>query len=106
MSFIVVLLLLLSSFVDAQKDKTKNEDILAEPDAALLDEEEDIITKPPLTGNPQIDYLLDPNLPHELNGYDLSDYPFYNRPPKEGHNFTCDNRLDGFYASVPHKCQV
>merc|ERR1719376_714020 len=61
---------------------------------------------PPLTGDPQIDYKYDPNLPYELIGYDLSDYPFYKRVPKEGHNFTCDGRLDGFYASIPHKCQV
>lgn len=33
-----------------------------------LDEEE--VTKPPLTGIPQIDYIWDPNLPRELNGYE------------------------------------
>lgn len=67
-------------------------------------------TRPPLTGNPQIDYKFDPNLPHELIGYDLSDYPFYNKLPKDlldpKFNFTCDGRHDGFYASIPHKCQV
>ncbi|XP_068242135.1 rho GTPase-activating protein gacJ-like [Palaemon carinicauda] len=67
-------------------------------------------TKPPLTGNPQIDYIHDPNLPHELRGYNLSDYPFYPRLPEDlllpSFNFSCDNRHDGFYASVPHKCQV
>nr|ANJ46029.1 peritrophin 2 [Eriocheir sinensis] len=67
-------------------------------------------TRPPLTGNPQIDYLVDPNLPHELIGYDLSEYPFYNKLPKDlldpKFNFTCDGRHDGFYASIPHKCQV
>ncbi|XP_045624838.1 uncharacterized protein [Procambarus clarkii] len=66
--------------------------------------------KPKKTGDPQKDYLLDPNLPHELIGYDLSNYPFYNRLPKDlldpKFNFTCDNRHDGFYASIPHKCQV
>ncbi|KAK4329516.1 hypothetical protein Pmani_000134, partial [Petrolisthes manimaculis] len=67
-------------------------------------------TRPPLTGNPQIDYKYDPNLPHELLGYNLDDYPFYNRLPKDlldpSFNFTCDDRHDGFYASIPHKCQV
>lgn len=71
---------------------------------------EGLSTRPPLTGNPQIDYKFDPNLPHELIGYDLSDYPFYNKLPKDlldpKFNFTCDGRHDGFYASIPHKCQV
>lgn len=58
-----------------------------------------------LTGNPQIDYVHDPNLPRELNGYNLSDYPFYSRVPKNI-NFSCDGRKEGFYASVEHKCQV
>ncbi|KAK8744905.1 hypothetical protein OTU49_000679 [Cherax quadricarinatus] len=71
---------------------------------------EPVEEKPKLTGNPQIDYIHDPNLPHELLGYDLSTYPFYKRLPKDlldpKFNFTCDNRHDGFYASIPHKCQV
>lgn len=58
-----------------------------------------------LTGIPQIDYIWDPNLPRELNGYNLSDYPFYNSIPEEI-DFKCDGLHDGFYASVPHKCQV
>ncbi|VEN60677.1 unnamed protein product [Callosobruchus maculatus] len=62
-------------------------------------------TKPTLTGNPQIDYVWDPNLPKELNGYNLSDYPFYERVP-EDIDFKCDGLHDGFYASVKHKCQV
>ncbi|XP_056646720.1 uncharacterized protein LOC130451609 isoform X1 [Diorhabda sublineata] len=62
-------------------------------------------TKPALTGIPQIDYIYDPNLPKELNGYNLSDYPFYERVP-ENITFKCDGLHDGFYASVPHKCQV
>lgn len=34
-----------------------------------LDEKtEEVVTKPTLTGNPQIDYVWDPNLPRELNG--------------------------------------
>lgn len=65
------------------------------------------VTKPTLTGNPQIDYIWDPNLPRELNGYNLTDYPFYDRvPPEEEFDFKCDGLHDGFYASVPHKCQV
>lgn len=32
--------------------------------------DEDGVTKPPLTGIPQIDYVWDPNLPRELNGYE------------------------------------
>ncbi|KAJ8926121.1 hypothetical protein NQ315_009978, partial [Exocentrus adspersus] len=62
-------------------------------------------TKPTLTGNPQVDYIWDPNLPKELNGYNLSDYPFYERVP-EDIDFKCDGLHDGFYASVAHKCQV
>ena len=58
-----------------------------------------------LTGIPQIDYIWDPNLPRELNGYNLSEYPFYNSIP-EDIDFKCDGLHDGFYASVPHKCQV
>lgn len=64
-------------------------------------------TRPPLTGIPQIDYIWDPNLPPALNGYNLSSYPFfYKMPGRDEMNFECDNRLDGFYASVLHKCQV
>ncbi|XP_074042516.1 cuticular protein analogous to peritrophins 1-H isoform X1 [Leptinotarsa decemlineata] len=63
------------------------------------------VTKPTLTGNPQLDYIYDPNLPKELNGYNLSDYPFYERVP-EDIDFKCDGLHDGFYASVKHKCQV
>ncbi|XP_019773108.2 probable serine/threonine-protein kinase kinX [Dendroctonus ponderosae] len=62
-------------------------------------------TSPILTGNPQIDYIWDPNLPKELNGYNLSEYPFYERVP-EVLDFKCDGLHDGFYASVLHKCQV
>ncbi|CAG0922940.1 unnamed protein product [Notodromas monacha] len=62
-------------------------------------------TTPKLTGDPQKDYLFDPNLPRELNGYDLSDYPFYGRVPKNM-SFKCDGRHDGFYASKVHKCQA
>ncbi|XP_049804769.1 serine/arginine repetitive matrix protein 1-like [Schistocerca nitens] len=62
-------------------------------------------TRSPLTGIPQIDYIHDPNLPRELNGYNLTDYPFYDRVPDEL-DFKCDGLHDGFYASVPHKCQV
>lgn len=58
-----------------------------------------------LTGNPQIDYIHDPNLPRELNGFNLTDYPFYVSIPEEI-DFKCDGLHDGFYASVLHKCQV
>ncbi|KAL7636470.1 UNVERIFIED_CONTAM: hypothetical protein RMT77_013245 [Armadillidium vulgare] len=61
---------------------------------------------PILTGNPQKDYIHDPNLPRELKGYNLSDYPFYKRVPNVDFNFSCEARKDGFYASIPHKCQV
>lgn len=64
-----------------------------------------VVKKPLLTGNPQIDYIHDPNLPRELKGYNLSEYPFFNRLP-ENITFACDGLHDGFYASVPHKCQV
>lgn len=60
-----------------------------------------------LTGIPQIDYVHDPNLPRELNGYNMSNYPFYATvPPPEEMDFKCDGLHDGFYASVPEKCQV
>lgn len=65
------------------------------------------VTKPALTGNPQLDYIHDPNLPKELNGYNLSEYPFYERvPDPEEIDFKCDGLHDGFYASIPFKCQV
>lgn len=68
---------------------------------------EEVSTKPSLTGIPQIDYIHDPNLPAELNGYNLSSYPFYPTiPPRDKMNFECDGLHDGFYASVVHKCQV
>ncbi|KAF2903758.1 hypothetical protein ILUMI_02416 [Ignelater luminosus] len=68
-------------------------------------EESENSIKSNLTGNPQLDYIFDPNLPRELNGYNLSSYPFYNSMP-EDIDFKCDGLHDGFYASVPHKCQV
>jgi hypothetical protein len=59
------------------------------------------------TGNPQIDYIHDPNLPRELNGYNLSSYPFFSRVPEPAAlNFSCEGLKDGFYASIEHKCQV
>jgi len=73
--------------------------------AAAASGEVNAITKSPLTGIPQIDYVHDPNLPRELNGYNLTDYPFYDRVPDEI-DFKCDGLHDGFYASIPHKCQV
>ena len=78
---------------------------------SVLQAEEETTTTteagPVLTGDPQKDYVHDPNLPRELRGYDLSDYPFYGRVPKpKTMNFTCDGLHDGFYASIPHKCQV
>lgn len=76
-------------------------------DALLLANVVEGPTRPPLTGIPQIDYIWDPNLPPALNGYNLSNYPFFYRMPgRDEMNFECDNRLDGFYASVLHKCQV
>ncbi|KAL5282213.1 hypothetical protein ACFFRR_005432 [Megaselia abdita] len=64
-------------------------------------------TKPTLTGIPQIDYIWDPNLPRELHGYNLTDYPFFNAvPPEDEIDFKCDGLHDGFYASVKHKCQL
>nr|CAD7586226.1 unnamed protein product [Timema genevievae] len=61
-------------------------------------------TKSPLTGIPQLDYIHDPNLPRELNGYNLTDYPFFDRVP-EVIDFKCGGLHDGFYASVTYKCQ-
>ncbi|XP_037038201.1 serine/arginine repetitive matrix protein 2 [Bradysia coprophila] len=70
-----------------------------------LDEEE--VTKPPLTGIPQIDYVWDPNLPRELNGFNLSSYPFLNSvPDAEDIDFKCDGLHDGFYASIKFGCQL
>lgn len=88
----------------------KNKDNTEESEGAKAEGAPAGPTRPPLTGNPQIDYIHDPNLPHELLGYDLSDYPFYNKLPKSllesSYNFSCEERHDGFYASIPHKCQV
>ena len=67
--------------------------------------EEEQVTGPSLTGNPQIDYVWDPNLPRELNGYNLSAYPFYSTVPAKM-EFDCDQLHDGFYADVAHECQV
>lgn len=75
--------------------------------ADLTEEGEETNSTTKLTGNPQLDYIHDPNLPRELNGYDLSDYPFYSTAPKpETIDFKCDGLHDGFYASIPTKCQV
>jgi len=60
---------------------------------------------PRLTGNPQVDYVYDPNLPHELNGHNLSTYPFFSRVPPLS-TFECEGLHDGFYASIEHSCQV
>lgn len=60
-----------------------------------------------MTGIPQIDYIWDPNLPRELNGYNLSDYPFLNSVPNEEDvDFKCKGLHDGFYASIKFNCQV
>ncbi|XP_043262426.1 zinc finger CCCH domain-containing protein 13-like isoform X2 [Colletes gigas] len=83
--------------------ENENED--AESTATTVATETNGTTGHTLTGIPQIDYIWDPNLPRELNGYNLSDYPFYNSIP-EDIDFKCDGLHDGFYASVPHKCQV
>lgn len=59
------------------------------------------------TGIPQKDYIYDPNLPRELNGYNLSSYPFLSLvPPPEQMSFKCDGLHDGFYADTEFKCQV
>ncbi|XP_031618604.1 probable serine/threonine-protein kinase kinX isoform X2 [Contarinia nasturtii] len=68
---------------------------------------EEEATKPPLTGIPQIDYIWDPNLPRELNGYNLSTYPFLNSvPDSDDIDFKCDGLHDGFYASIKYSCQL
>ncbi|XP_001354268.3 arginine-glutamic acid dipeptide repeats protein [Drosophila pseudoobscura] len=60
-----------------------------------------------LTGIPQIDYIWDPNLPRELNGYNLSTYPFLSTvPPMDEIHFKCEGLHDGFYASIEYKCQI
>ncbi|XP_054009076.1 uncharacterized protein DDB_G0284459 [Hylaeus anthracinus] len=84
-------------------EENENED--PEPTTTTVATETNGTTGHTLTGIPQIDYIWDPNLPRELNGYNLSDYPFYNSIP-EDIDFKCDGLHDGFYASVPHKCQV
>ncbi|KAI4495827.1 hypothetical protein M0802_008233 [Mischocyttarus mexicanus] len=83
----------------------ENENADAVTTSATNSSEGNATTGHTLTGIPQIDYIWDPNLPRELNGYNLSDYPFYNSIP-EDIDFKCDGLHDGFYASVPHKCQV
>ncbi|GAB6025971.1 hypothetical protein CHUAL_011940 [Chamberlinius hualienensis] len=71
-----------------------------------VNETAEVTTRDPrLTGDPRKDYVYDPNLPRELGAYSLSEYPFYNEVPKDI-NFTCSGKLDGYYASVPHHCQL
>lgn len=81
----------------------------------LLDEvpedEEGVIdvngTKITLTGIPQIDYVWDPNLPRELNGFNLSSYPFLDSmPADEDIGFDCEDKINGFYASIKFGCQL
>ncbi|CAL8139874.1 unnamed protein product [Orchesella dallaii] len=102
---IAAVLLLLSIAFSSSAESEKTSDTLA----ANLDENGEPVVNTTsnitLTGNPQIDYVHDPNLPRELNGYNLSDYPFYSRVPKNI-NFSCDGLKDGFYASIEHKCQI
>ncbi|CAL7941388.1 unnamed protein product [Xylocopa violacea] len=90
-----------STTEDSHVHQNENEDA----EATTAANEGNATTGHVLTGIPQIDYIWDPNLPRELNGYNLSDYPFYNSIP-EDIDFKCDGLHDGFYASVPHKCQV
>ena len=60
---------------------------------------------PRFTGDPQIDWEFDPNLPRELQGFNMTGYPFFSRvPPKM--TFSCKDRIDGFYANTDYKCQV
>ncbi|GAB0100787.1 uncharacterized protein DMENIID0001_168750 [Sergentomyia squamirostris] len=83
------------------------EDPSASGDENVTDKSDNNSTKPTLTGIPQIDYILDPNLPRELNGYNLSNYPFLNAVPDlEDIDFKCDGLHDGFYASVKYDCQL
>ncbi|XP_046622841.1 zinc finger CCCH domain-containing protein 13-like [Neodiprion virginianus] len=77
-----------------------------EPVATTVQTDVNATTGHTLTGIPQIDYIWDPNLPRELNGYNLSSYPFYSTVPTEEIDFKCDGLHDGFYASIQHKCQV
>ncbi|XP_055842008.1 uncharacterized protein LOC129909081 [Episyrphus balteatus] len=83
-----------------------------ETTVAVVEETEakgNITAKPSkkLTGIPQIDWVWDPNLPRELNGYNLSSYPFFSTvPPHNEIAFKCDGLHDGFYASIEYKCQV
>ncbi|KAL1435631.1 hypothetical protein MTO96_001502 [Rhipicephalus appendiculatus] len=71
-------------------------------------------TDPPKTLSPNyreradgriIDFRADPNFPRELKNADLTDYPFYENVP-EDITFDCSKWHDGFYASIPHKCQL
>uniref|UniRef100_A0A182R1F2 Chitin-binding type-2 domain-containing protein n=1 Tax=Anopheles farauti TaxID=69004 RepID=A0A182R1F2_9DIPT len=80
----------------------------AEAEDEAVDQGEDGATKAPLTGIPQVDYVWDPNLPRELRGYNLSNYPFLDSvPSEEDIGFTCDPKLhDGFYASIKYNCQL
>ncbi|CRK96050.1 CLUMA_CG009487, isoform A [Clunio marinus] len=64
-------------------------------------------TKIALTGIPQIDYVWDPNLPRELNGFNLSSYPFLDSmPAEEDIGFDCEDKINGFYASIKFGCQL
>ncbi|XP_058053575.1 uncharacterized protein LOC131205479 [Anopheles bellator] len=87
---------------------TTEESAEAAAEDESADQGEDGVTKAPLTGIPQVDYVWDPNLPRELRGFNLSNYPFLDSvPAEEDIGFTCDPKLhDGFYASIKYNCQL
>lgn len=87
---------------------TTEEAASAEEEEQSDDQGEEVATKAPLTGIPQIDYQWDPNLPRELRGANLSTYPFLDSvPAEEDIGFKCDPKLhDGFYASIKYNCQL
>uniref|UniRef100_A0A1S4HF45 Chitin-binding type-2 domain-containing protein n=1 Tax=Anopheles gambiae TaxID=7165 RepID=A0A1S4HF45_ANOGA len=95
-----------TSTTTAAATSTTEESAEAEDEA--VEQGDDAVTKAPLTGIPQVDYVWDPNLPRELRGFNLSNYPFLDSvPAEEDIEFTCDPKLhDGFYASIKYNCQL
>lgn len=83
----------------------RTECMTAENENDKAEQNETTTEDPRLTGDPQIDWEFDPNLPRELRGFNMSDFPFFSRVPNKI-KFDCKDRIDGFYANTDYQCQV
>ncbi|XP_065342283.1 uncharacterized protein LOC135941010 [Cloeon dipterum] len=102
----------------SQKTELEPEERADNVQEIILEEEEEnssanATTKSPLTGNPQVDYKFDPNLPRELNGFNLSEYPFFSsvRRPRPRRRAYDDDDYDeyddyGSYDEEPSRREI